>query len=383
MRKAWLIILSVLFFFQPQCWLRGLESSEGLNLDDEIVRRMTEYNLPSLAACIIKGDEIVWEGAYGYASLERRVPATRETVYLLASVSKLVVVTAVMQLAESGIIDIDEDINAYLPFPVMNPNYPDRKITVRMLLTHTSGITKPKTDDELPGFYDWYPADLAPSLRETMEEYLLPGGLHYVPAVWKNTMPGKREMYSNLGVSLLAYLVEFVSGEDFNSYCKNHIFLPLEMPNTSYLLRDLDASKLAAWYINSAPIPYYTRRDYPAGQLKSSVEEFSHFLMAYMNGGEYQGQRILSESTVGQILKVQNKASGMCLIWNKMIGGWYGHSGGGNGASTYVEFHKEDRVGLIVFANMYISSDNPLFPPQGEIYSLIRQEADKYRGGGK
>jgi CubicO group peptidase (beta-lactamase class C family) len=374
-----LIVLSVLFIFQHQNWLRGLNGSEGLDLDDEILRKMTEYNIPSLAACIIKDDEIVWEGAYGYAALEGRVPATPETVYLLASVSKLVVVTAVMQLAESGFIDIDEDINAYLPFPVRNPINPGRKITVRMLLTHTSGITKPMTDDELPGFYDWYPADLAPPLRETMEEYLLPGGLHYVPAVWKNTMPGKRELYSNLGVSLLACLVEFVSGEDFNSYCKNRIFLPLEMPNTSYLLRDLEAGKLATWYINSAPIPYYTRRDYPAGQLKSSVQEFSHFLMAYLNGGEYKGKRILGESTIEQILSVHNKASGMCLIWNRMIGGWYGHSGGVNGASTYAEFHKQDRVGLMVFANIYISSDNPLYAPQGEIYGLIRREADKYR----
>jgi CubicO group peptidase (beta-lactamase class C family) len=380
MEKITLIIFSVLALFQHQIWLTERGTSEGFDLDSEIRKEISDHKIPSMVACIIKDKEIVWKKAYGYADIDNNIQAASDTIYSLASVSKLVVVTAVMQLAELGFIDIDEDVDSYLPFHVRNPNYPDQKITVRMLLTHTSGIAGPGTDEELPGFYDWYPADSAPALGETMMDYLLPGGLHYVPAVWKKIEAGKQELYSNLGVTLLAYLVEFVSGEEFNSYCRNHVFLPLEMLNTSYSLNDLDADKIATWYIDSyAAIPHYSRRDYPAGQLKSSVDEFSHFLIAYMNGGEYNGRRILNKSTIDEILKIHNPASGVCLIWMCMIDNWYGHSGGVNGASSYVEFNRQDNVGLIIFANIFLGKGSTLHPPRGKIYSLIRKEANRFR----
>ena len=138
MRKIALIIFSVLAIFQHHIWLKDQGTSGGLDLDSEIRKEMTDHKIPSMAACIIKANEIVWKRAYGYADIDSNIQATSETIYLLASVSKLVVVTAVMQLAELGFIDIDEDINNYLPFNVWNPNYPDQKITARMLLTHTS-----------------------------------------------------------------------------------------------------------------------------------------------------------------------------------------------------------------------------------------------------
>jgi CubicO group peptidase (beta-lactamase class C family) len=348
-------------------------------LDTEIRSEMQAARIPSVAACIVEDEAVVWANAYGLADRERGTPASTDTSYMLASVSKLVVVTAVMQLAERGLLDIDEDINRYLPFPVTNPAFPSQRITMRMLLTHTSGLAGPQTDDELPGFYDWFPVDSAPVLYETVRDYLLPGGSAYVPPVWRDAAPGERELYSNLGVTLAAHVVEIVSGGDFNTYCRNHIFLPLEMPGTSYEFRDLGPATIASLYLeNSSPIPHYSRRDYPGGQLKSSVGELARFLIAYMNGGEYRGRRILRENTIGEILSIHNPASGRCLIWKRTIGGWYGHSGGVNGATSYVEFHREDRVGLIVLSNVFIEEGSPLQAPVGRIYGLIREESNRY-----
>jgi len=268
--------------------------SDSPALDEAILQEMQARRIPSVAACIIKNDRVVWTGSYGLADKENGLPASSRTNYLLASLSKTVIATAVLQLAERGLVDIDQDIGLYLPFNVRNPKFPRSPVTTRMLLTHSSGLTGPKTDEELPAFYDWFDPDSAPPLGLTMMEYLLPGGAHYVPAVWKDKAPGRRELYSNLGASLLAYLVECVSGEDFSSYCRNHIFLPLGMPETSYRIADLNAQLLAVRYMeDSGPIPHYTRRDYPGGQVKSSVEEFSHFLAAWMNEGVYDQTRIL------------------------------------------------------------------------------------------
>jgi len=353
---------------------------ESQNWDNQVYQEMEIHKIPSIAACIIKNNEIVWKKGYGRADRENNILATNETIYLIASVSKLVVVTGVMQLYEQGVIDIDEDISLYLPFILRSPHFPPNKITARMLMTHTSGITGPQTDEELPGFYDWFPVDSAPSLNETLNDYLLPGGLHYTPAVWTRSVPGQQELYSNLGTTLLGYLVEFASGQDFNGYCQNHIFLPLEMFDTSYKWSDLNPEKVASLYLeNYVPIDHYSRRDFPAGQLKSSVEDFSHFLMAYINGGIYRGKRILEERTIEEILRTHNYASGTCLVWKNTIGGWYGHSGGVTGASTYVEFQKKDKVGLIIFSNVFLGEGSTLHPPFGNVYGLIRKEANKFR----
>jgi CubicO group peptidase (beta-lactamase class C family) len=131
---------------------------------------------------------------------------------------------------------------------------------------------------------------------------------------------------------------------------------------------------------DSGRIPHYTRRDYPAGQVKSSSEEFSHFLAAWMNDGVFNGTRILNGESVNEALRLHNRASGLCLIWNRLIGGWYGHSGGGNGASTYMEFQRQDKVGLIILSNMYHQSNNPIYHPAGKIYALVRNHANQFRG---
>jgi CubicO group peptidase (beta-lactamase class C family) len=136
------------------------------------------------------------------------------------------------------------------------------------------------------------------------------------------------------------------------------------------------------WYFDSTqPIPYYyTRRDYPGGQVKSSVNELARFLAAWMNGGAFKEARILNSTSVNEALRLHNPASGLCLIWNLTIGGWYGHSGGVNGASTYMEFHRRDKVGLIILSNMYHESENPIYSPAGKIYGLIRNFANRFRG---
>ena len=91
------------------------------NMDEEILEEMRARQIPSVAACVLKNDQIVWTGAYGLADKEEGVPATSQTIYLLASLSKTVIATAVMQLAERGLIDIDRDMGLYLPFQVRNP----------------------------------------------------------------------------------------------------------------------------------------------------------------------------------------------------------------------------------------------------------------------
>jgi CubicO group peptidase (beta-lactamase class C family) len=364
-----------LYFFQSCSTPFAPDEEEFADLEGEIGNEVSANNIPSLAAFVVKDDSIVWQQYYGYADVASRRDANKYTIYGLASVSKLIVVTAVMQLKERGLINLDTDISDYLPFSVRNPNYPDDKLTVFNLLTHTSGLNWPENDSEVPGYYRHYPFDNSPPLREWIPEFILPDGANYVSAVWMNHRPGEREWYSNIGACLLAYLVEVVSGMDYNEYCKQNIFEPLEMFNTSHAYADLDINNLATLYYQpTQQIEFFRYQGYPAGDLKSTIEDFSHFLIAYMNGGQYKNNRILAENTVNEILKIRNPASGLCLIWNCTLGNWYGHAGGKTGTSAYVEYQRDSNVALMIVTNYR----HPTVYPGSKTHALVRRIAGRY-----
>ena len=227
----------------------------------------------------------------------------------------------------------------------------------------------------VPGYYTHYLLDDAPPLGEWLPAFILPHGAHYVDAVWKDYPPGERELYSNIGAALLGYLVEQVTGMDFNDYCKQHIFEPLGMFNTSFAYADLDMDDVATLYRSpTGAIAHYRYQGYPAGDLKSTVEDFSHFMIAYMNGGRYNNTRILDEATVREILELRNPASGLCLLWNRTLGDWYGHAGGKTGVAAYVELQRDHNVALMVVANYRHGS----IYPGGEIHALVRRIARQY-----
>ncbi len=236
-------------------------------LHERIQSEMQKEGIPSLAAAIVKDDQIVWQHTYGFEDLASKTPPTEDTIYLLASISKTITATAVMQLYERGQLDLDTDINTYLSFDIRNPHFPEVPITARTLLTHTSGLAWP-TNEEDPHFNDVYPDDSAPPLSSWLKEYLTPGGSQYLATTWKNTRPGAQVQYSNIGGGLLGYLVESITNQDFGEYCKANIFGPLAMSNTGFKLRDVDQSRLATLYHEGKVMGQYSVSHYPASTAK-------------------------------------------------------------------------------------------------------------------
>ena len=160
-----LILVLLLLILNNTCSVIDPDVKEFSDFDGEIQTEMNTYKIPSLSACVIKNDEIVWAKYYGNSAVNNSTPNS-ESIYAVASVSKTVLVTAVMKLFDGGLIDLDADINDYLPIAIRNPNHPEKIITARMLLTHTSGLAWPVDDYEVPGFYDYYSLDSAPPLNE-------------------------------------------------------------------------------------------------------------------------------------------------------------------------------------------------------------------------
>ena len=122
MRYRSLILLIHLISAQPD-----------VDLDQFILDRMNSGYIPGLSACAIINDQVVWTNSYGFANLTFNISVSDDTNFLLASISKLVTTTAIMQIVENGDIALNDNINQYLPFSVINPSYPETEITLYML----------------------------------------------------------------------------------------------------------------------------------------------------------------------------------------------------------------------------------------------------------
>jgi CubicO group peptidase (beta-lactamase class C family) len=329
------------------------------DLDAFIAEQVKTSIYPGLAVAIVLDDKIVWSKGYGVTNLKTRAPVTTDTPFMIASVSKVVTGTALMQLVEAGKIDLDADINTYLPFRIENPRAPG-KITLRHLATHTSGLV-----DFTPTLAASYGAgDSAISLEEFLKSYYVPGGSRYdTTKNFADTKPGEKFEYTNIGIALTAYLLERRTGASFDSFTNAQIFKPLGMTNTHWFLRDFkDVGSIAFPYDSEHPdLTHYGYPTYPDGQLRSSVNDMAKFLRAVMNAGSLDGTKILEPKTLQAMLEPQfpnaEKDEDQGLFW-AFKKGLIGHAGGDPGTSSYMYWNPETRIGTVVMANTALTPNN-------------------------
>jgi len=349
--------------------------SRSDELETYIGELMTSMHIPGVAGCVVQNGETVRELSFGYADVEKKTPMGLDTLQNIASISKTFTTTAVMQLWEGGAFQLDDDVNDLLPF-VVNPQ---AAITIRQLLTHTSAIS-----DGTSYSRNYACGDPDISLGVWLEEYFTPGGRFYnAGGTYHDWAPGDRYSYNNVAFGLLGYIVEVLSGELFGEYCERHIFQPLGMGETSWYLADVDTSKHAipyAWVESGqARAPtwggeslgvigakteqgdgyvancLYNHPNYPDGFLRTSVNQLSLYMAAYLRGGE----PILKRETVDTMLRVHaNDIWGLCWFMRNIDGRpFWGHDGGDPGVNSVMELNRDEGVGAIVFSNTYIDDD--------------------------
>jgi CubicO group peptidase (beta-lactamase class C family) len=325
----------------------------GEELDVFIEQQMSQQAFPGLSACIVKGNQVVWKSAYGMANIATNTPVTTETEFTLASISKLFTATACAQLWETGILDLDADINDYLPITVINPNFPDIPITTRQLLQHKSSLRDSESDLQL---WDAI-GDPIYDLDEFCELYFLEGGNLYVASNFGMTEPGASSYwYSNAGYTLLGFIVESASGMPFNIYVRENILEPLEMNTAGWFYAEVDLEDLAMPYNNSGqPYGYFSVPEYPAAMLKSNVEELANFLIAYTQKGVFQDITLVNETTFATLVPESMTEGfgwwGTDTWWGDSDGDFWSHGGFMNGVRTQLNYYPADSTGLIILTN--------------------------------
>ena len=306
-----------------------------ITLDSKIQQLMDDGDIPSFAAGIVINDTLVWSKGYGDQP-------SLDTVYMIGSVTKIFTATAIMQLYDDGTLDLDADVNDYIPFSVRHPMYPSTPITPRLLLTHKSGIASDVSNQTLWDFdtvmITWANDNLGaglplwssrPTLAEFLNGSLNPGGPYYSPENWVSQPGGPIRHYSNTGFLLLAYIVEQLTNTSYMEYLQENVLEPLDMTNTGFNYTDFVGRNAIPYAFRdgqNSVYPHYNQYNYGGGAVRTTVPDLANLLIAHMNQGHYDDSQILSPQTIDLMQTSQFSMSGVEFGGFTYVGqglGWF------------------------------------------------------------
>jgi len=306
--------------------------------------------IPGLAVGIVEDGKLVYSRGFGVMNLGGPArPVTAKTLFHMASVTKPFVATAVMQLVETEKVDLDAPVTKYVPyFRLKDARY--KSITVRQMLTHTSGM--PDVDD-----YQWDKPELDSGALERYIRGLTDKELR--------SEPGSRFAYSNMAFEVLGDLIAKVSGKSFEDYVEANILKPLGMKSSTLMFEKADPALIALGHTRAgdgamksiAHYPY-NRAHSPSSNLHSNVVDMSSWMMANLNRGELDGRRILKRSTYALLWKpaVETGKQGRRVGISWFLDASKGeplvlHAGGDDGFLSYVCLCPDRKIGVVMMTN--------------------------------
>ena len=338
----------------------------GAFFDGIIPLQLEHSDIAGASVLVMKDGKLLLQKGYGFADAKEQTPVDpADTIFRLASISKLFTWVSVMQLQEQGKLDLDTDVNNYLDFRIRRAF--DKPITLRNLMTHTGGFEEEARNILL----------IKAKKRLTLRDFLIENQPLRLFA------PGTIPAYSNYGVGLASYIVQRISGELFEQYVAEHIFGPLGMTHSSFyqpLPKELE--KLPSeGYRGSTEKPalgFEVFNPAGAGGLSSTASDMGRFGQALLNGGALDGKRILKSETLDAMYTPQFRASNdmppICMgfyeTWRNGLH-WIGHEG------DLIAFHSlfflERSQKLILFVSFNTASASGKPRPE-----LVQMFSDRY-----
>ena len=309
--------------------------------DGLVPLQIQQDDIAGTVIAVVKDGKVIFAKGYGYSNLKDKTPVSpATTLFRVGSVSKLFTWTAVMQLVQEGKINLDTDINQYLDFHI--PAAFGKPITMRDVMTHTPGFEECIKDlitfnpNHIPSTGDY--------LKTHLPKQIFP--------------PGSTGAYSNYGATIAGYIVQRLSGEDFDSYIEHHIFEPLSMTHATFrqplppkFVPDMSQGFLRA---SQGAKPFEIVTTVPAGALSVSALDITHFMIAHLENGTYNSAQILNPATLKEM---HSRQYGPDPRLNAMCLGFYeesrnGHRIIGHGGDT-IYFHSD--------LHLILDSDTGLF----------------------
>jgi len=344
-------------------------------LDQNVPGYLAAYYTPGAGIALVENGELVWSQGFGLADQENNVPATAETVYQIASISKTVAATGILRLVEQGKLDLDAPASQYLtrwqiPESAINEN----DVTIRRLLSHSAGLS-------VHGYPGYEPDAALPSLEEALSGH--PLGPDYSVEVVAE--PGQAYSYSGGGYTLLQLIVEEVSGQSFADAMQQEVMDPLGLEHSSFVWRaDLRGLPAKAYNMDGRLLPNYLFTEQAAAGLYTTAGELARFGIAHL-----PGQGLLSENSLSQMQAVSipipaQSAEGFFSGMDGYGLGWFvetlpdgsrvvNHTGGNKGWRSLLSVAPQRGAVLVVLTN----SDNG-----SGVHDEIRADWAEWLGAG-
>jgi len=367
----------LLFFIVVQSGLAQNENSPGKALTDTLEAICDSGPLVGFSVALVNEDGIQYVRGFGSADLTAQKTYEINTIQNIASISKTFIGIALLRAQELGLLDLDEPVNTYLPFEVIHPHHPDFPLTIRHLVTHTSGITDPDEYDEKgyilrnaengedAVYADFLPPSQMLSLEEFQYNILSKDGQWYRKKTFLKKKPGGQFEYSNIGAGLAALALEKATGTPFNEFTRTHIFEPLEMSHSGWFPEEVDFSKHSRTYTDKGiPIAPYSLVNFPDGGLMTSAEDLGKYLTELIRGYSGKG-KILSPESFAALFTPQLQAAQFSSRSDGVYNDEYnmgvfmgfsahdqiGHTGGDPGVSSLMFFNAKTGKGKLLLVN--------------------------------
>lgn len=340
-----------------------------LKLNDRIQQISKKYKAIGLSLAVVRDGKIEWTISYGYSDKEMGIAANTQTVYRIASISKTVTAMALMTLYDKGLVELDSDISSYLEFQVVNPYFPDKHITLRSLLTHTSSISDYGTYIKAVESGKDFPL-LTDMLITGRQAFSMKNFYHYDPE-------SKNFAYSNFGYGIIAAVIESITGKRFSDYVRECLFEPLQL-DASFLPSDIsDSGKIANIYRGNelsfsrakamegkeriSRLPIGQLYILAPGNLYISADDLAKLMIVLMKSVTHEERSILSSEAVDMMNKTQsikssdaNEMRGLGLhITDSLVKGrcLRGHQGRAYGATSEMFYDISDKTGVVYLSN--------------------------------
>lgn len=329
---------------------------QNARVEKDVSDIMREHEVVGMSVAVVKDGELMYTKAFGLKDIDSETPLSENDIFRIASISKSFSATSIMQLVEAKKLSLSDDISKLVGFKVRNPKYPDKVITLKMVLSHTSSV------NDSQGYFTFDVINPAknPDWAKCYNDY----------------EPGKGYQYCNLNFNMVGAVIERTSGERFDTYVKNHILKPLGLYG-GYCVDSLDNSLFTTLYdydsagrLQPSPSAYAPRREEirnyvmgystpifsPTGGMKISAPDLARYMIMHMNYGESHGVRIISRKSSKRMQKRVAKEEGYALaIMNldNLIPGkvMTGHTGSAYGLFSAMFFHSKEKFGIVVITN--------------------------------
>ena len=325
--------------------------------NDVIQELMKETGSVGMSVAVVKKGKLIFTDAYGYRDLENKKLLDSRDIFRIASISKSFTATSIMQLVDAGKVNLDEDVSNLIGFTVRNPKFPDKIISLRLMLSHLSSIN----DNE--GYFnlDVIDPNKNPNWMKAYIDYA----------------PGDSFLYCNLNYNMIGAILERASQQRFDDYVIQQVLKPLSLYG-GYDVTKLDSSRFAYIYEYNTDSKKYTRsagayavrselKDgyqlgrttpvfSPTGGMKISAPDLAQYMMMHMRMGKYKGGKLLSKKNailMQEPVSIKEPYGFALETSTTMIPGetLIGHTGVAYGLYSAMFFHPDKEYGIVVIIN--------------------------------